>query len=456
MKQTLFMIALTLLGTGGSLVKPLCGVLIYYLFAVLRPQYIWAWALPPDVPWSEYVAVPTIAVAALFLLFRSANRDQSTANAYSPRAYGAVHLVTLLFAAWIALSYFTARNQDAAWPWFLEYLKIFLMFFASAVLIRSVNDVWWVMVVAAIALGYIAFEVNLMYLTTRYMGIYFNGYGGLDNNGAGLMLAMGVPLCLFLWMSTDRLWRWGFAALIPFILHAVLLTFSRGAMVALIAASPLFFMRGKHRLQLAIAFLAVVIILPMLAGREVRREFFSTTRYEDDPSAMSRFDTWSAGWRLGLDYPVFGVGVRNSKLYLHEYGGEVLRDRAIHNQYLQTLADSGFPALGLYLLMLGVMVLGLRRVRRWARRRTDEEARCAFALACGVEGSLAVFCVGGVFLSLEVFELPYLLLLLGAQLPLVLNMAAAQSPADQPARVVAAGARPLVGAPPAMRPVTRV
>ncbi len=38
---------------------------------------------------------------------------------------------------------------------------------------------------------------------------------------------------------------------------------------------------------------------------------------------------------------------------------------------------------------------------------------------------MIVFCVGAAFLSLENFELPYLMLLIGAQLPLVLAMAPA-------------------------------
>jgi hypothetical protein len=42
-------------------------------------------------------------------------------------------------------------------------------------------------------------------------------------------------------------------------------------------------------------------------------------------------------------------------------------------------------------------------------------------MACGLEGSLAVFCVGAIFLSLEVFELPYLLMMLSMQLPVALR-----------------------------------
>jgi hypothetical protein len=37
-------------------------------------------------------------------------------------------------------------------------------------------------------------------------------------------------------------------------------------------------------------------------------------------------------------------------------------------------------------------------------------------MTAGIECSLVVYCFGSIFLSLEVFELPYLLLLLGTQL----------------------------------------
>jgi hypothetical protein len=85
------------------------------------------------------------------------------------------------------------------------------------------------------------------------------------------------------------------------------------------------------------------------------------------------------------------------------------------------MADNGFPGLFLYLLAVASIFISLRRVRRWAKPRGDPDSMIAYAVACGVEGSIAVFFVGSLFLSLEVFELPYVLLLLGAQLPLVLE-----------------------------------
>jgi probable O-glycosylation ligase (exosortase A-associated) len=388
------------------------GVAVYYLYAVLRPQYIWIWALPEGVSWSLFAAIGTMIGAVLHLAgLTPTYRKEGT----SP--FARTHVALLLFALWIVVTYFTARDREVAWPWFVEYLKIFLMFFVSALLIQTVRHVWALAIVAAMAIGYISYEVNFLYFESGYMGIYFNGYGGLDNNGAGVMLAMGVPLCLFIYMSTPRWWRWVFAAQIPIILHAVLMTFSRGAMVALLVASPLVFIRGRHKFQLALAATAMLLVLPILAGPDIRREFFSVQEYQADGSAQSRFSSWDAAWRMAMDNPIFGVGVRNANLFSLDYGAD-MAGRTIHSQFLQVLADNGFPGLAFYLGTFVLAAFALRQVRRQTRHLNTDEGRIAYATACGIESALAVFCVGGVFLSLEVFELPYLLLLMAAQLHL--------------------------------------
>ena len=101
-----------------------------------------------------------------------------------------------------------------------------------------------------------------------------------------------------------------------------------------------------------------------------------------------------------------------------------MEGRTIHSQYLQTSADSGLVALVLYLVAFGAVWWNLRKVRQATALRFDPEGTRAYAIACGIEGSMAVFAFGAIFLSLENFELPYLLLLLGAQLPVVVESSA--------------------------------
>lgn len=435
MKQFAFMVALTVLGGVGALtVAPFCGVAVYYLFAVMRPQYMWKWVLPPDVPWSEYVAIPTIVatIASALGFFSSSGPRPGTTSTPRPKLFTAAHICLLLFGGWIGITYLGALDREASYPWFMEYLKIFVMFAVSTLVIRTVRQIWILFALAALALGYIAYEVNFMYtFQGRYMGIYFNGYGGLDNNGAGLMLAMGVPLCAFVWEGTSRWWRWGFAALIVPLLHAVLLTFSRGAMLGLLMATPLFLVRSRHRRPFSVGMLALVLLLPFLAGAEIRQEFSSIGEYDADSSAQSRLSSWKAGWEMAKDNPIFGTGLRNSTLFSREYGAD-FEGRVIHSQYLQLAADSGFVGLALYLTGLFAVWRAVARTRRRWKRVDTDQARQVYAIACGVETAMATFCFGAIFLSLEVFELPYLLLLLGAQLAVV------QGTVEQPAREAAA------------------
>ncbi len=419
MKQFIFLIIVTAIGVIGSLqATPFYGVAVYYFYAVLRPQWVWEWTLPVDLAWSFYVAVAAMAGAAFNLRSKTAPPDPEGGWRLS-----AAHNAVLLFGAWVAVTFVTARNHEVAYPYFIEYLKLFLMFWLAGRVIRTVRQVWIIYLLTAGALGYIAYDVNFIYFFQgHYTTIYHRGYGGLDNNGAGLMLAMGAPLCYFAWEGLTRWHRWVFLAMIPLIIHAVLMSYSRGAMVSLIASIPVYILRTRRKWQLALILYGVTQLVPILAGAEIQARFFTLNDTEADESANSRRDSWAAAWRIAKDNPIFGVGIRNANLFSHAYGAD-FEGRTIHSQYLQTLADSGFPALTLYLVAIVVFWFSARRARVMTVHRFDPEGSQAYAVACGVEGAMIVFCVGAAFLSLENFELPYLMLLLAAQLPLVIQNA---------------------------------
>lgn len=454
MKQLLFMIALTTVGTMGPFVMgPFVGVAVYYLFAVLRPNYMWFWALPPLFPWSQYVAVGTIAATAAAAIGLAPLVGPPMAR--HPGA-GKVLPLFLLFGVWVTGSYFTAIDREIAGRWLPEYLKIFLMLAVASFVVRQVRQVWRLYTIAAGVLIYIAYEINYLYVETGRITVYQNGYGGLDNNGAGLMLAMGVPLAVYAWEGTRPWWRWGFLAAVPVLLHAVLMTYSRGAMVSLLAVAPVLAMRSKRRWQFAALGVALLFVVPSLAGQEIRERFFSVKQFEQDESANSRFDSWRAAFLIANDHPVFGVGIRNSALVVYDYGADMI-GRTIHSQYLQIAADSGYPALALYLGALAAVWVSMAQTRRLLAGREDDEARLCRAMLSGLEGSLGVFCVGAVFLSLEVFELPYLIALMGGQLHVIVR---AQSiPQGVGGQLAGAEAHP-VNLPPARinpdwRPVAR-
>jgi probable O-glycosylation ligase (exosortase A-associated) len=404
------MIPTTLFGVVGSFVAhPVFGVAIYYLFAVLRPQFIWEWSLPQNIAWSWYVAIAailgTLAWKNGLLWFGDAQKTRLNAGHYGMFA----------FAVWITVTYFTAIHRDIAEPHFIEYSKIFVMFFVSIYALSKVKHVWCIYLMITVALCYIAYEINFEYLIHgQYTYLYHKGYGGLDNNGAALMLAMGVPLCIYAWDAIKGWRRWIFIAFVPVIIHAVLTSYSRGAMLALLLSVPIYLWRCKHRVQLLSLLVGVAFILPILAGKEIRERFFSIEQHDIDESANSRKKSWTIGWRMAQERPIFGFGIRNSNHYTFLYGADK-EGRTIHSQYLQIAADSGLVGLAAYLLALGGFFWCAFRTLRYAKSEEDLDSQRAYTITCGAEGALIVFCIGGIFLSLEHFELPYIMMLLGAQ-----------------------------------------
>src|SRR5262245_33705821 len=106
------MIALTAVGTFGVfLLNPLYGVLVYYVFAILRPQELWDWVLPEGIPWSYYVGCATLLAG-----FFSAIGGLPDRRPEAPQRplLGRGHYVMLIFGAWIWLTYYIALNQTAA------------------------------------------------------------------------------------------------------------------------------------------------------------------------------------------------------------------------------------------------------------------------------------------------------------------------------------------------------
>ncbi|MBL8821540.1 MAG: O-antigen ligase family protein [Planctomycetia bacterium] len=410
MKQMFFMVPTMAIGTLGSFFShPYQGVLIYYLYAVLRPQFIWQWSLPL-VAWSFYVSLCAIlATIAWRIGILDFDGDENKLS------NNIGHYSVFAFATWISLTYFTARHPEVSYPFFIEYLKMFTMFIVARYAIAYLQHVWFIYLSITITLCYIAYEVNEIYLSLGYLYVYRRGYGGLDNNGAALMLAMGVPLCLYAWDGIRHWVRWGFLLFIPVIIHAVLTSYSRGAMLATVLCIPLFYMRCRSKKQLAIILLGIAAIMPFLAGKEIQERFFSIQQHDIDESANSRRKSWSIAIQMATESPIVGFGIRNSNLYTYAYGAD-MEGRTIHSQWLQTAADSGYVALGLYLVCYVGMYLCCRRVRKALGKRDDYDARRARIIVNGCEGALVLFAIGATFLSLENFELPYILFLLAAQI----------------------------------------
>ncbi len=417
MKQLVFMAFTMLLGTAGSLAfSPVYGIAVYYLYAILRPQFMWEWSEAlgiriGEVNWSFPVAVAALLSTVAWRLGLWTPLAVSRNPWYGNPRLSRSHLLFLLFTVWISLTYITSTNQEHTWILFIEHVTIFVMFACSALVLREVRDLWLIYIVVLGSAAYIAYEINFFYLVYHWMILQQSGYGGLDNNGAALILGMAVPMAFFAWEATGRWWRWAFLAVIPILGHAILLSDSRGAMLSLLPTAALMWLRARNKLTLGIFYLIAVALAVLTAGKEISNCFQSISSDTQNPRLLS----WKIAIQTANDCPVFGFGVRNSNLSILGYGADE-KGRTIHSQYLQLAANGGWVALGAYATLIASIFVGLWQVRWWLRKYRDPETSNVRSLAAGVECSLFLFCFGAIFLSVEHFEMPYILMLLGVQL----------------------------------------
>ncbi|MFK7788410.1 MAG: O-antigen ligase family protein, partial [Phycisphaeraceae bacterium] len=430
----LLMLGVTLLTSVVATAVPFWGVMLYYSFSTLRPQSLWVWSLSgmPQVRWSLIAIV--IALGATLL---------NLPTVLQTFKVNKVLILLCAYATLMLLSMLTAFNPDTSWFWAKEYGKVFVMLVIASIVIQRFWQVRAMALMIVFCLGYIAYHFNHMYFFQGgRLDIFHVGFAGLDNNGAAALLALGIPFAYFLAMSPAG--RWVIARRIVgvviglMLLHAIMMSYSRGGMLA--AAFGLVWLMINHRprFQAAAVSLLLVVAIGVMAGDEIRDRAMSTTDYKNDESAQSRFDSWSAAWDIVWEHPILGKGIRNSNSYSQNYGADKA-GRTIHNQYLQIAADSGVPAASLYIAMIGVGLYGLGRARKRCLvaekafandpnpkgphdvHELVNEAKDAGALCLAMQTGLLTFSFSSIFLSVELVELPWLLIALSGILPFAVD-----------------------------------
>jgi hypothetical protein len=165
------------------------------------------------------------------------------------------------------------------------------------------------------------------------------GFGGMDNNCFGVSLVATIGPAVALFMGAKKWWEKALAAgAAALILHTILLTFSRGAMVGLlIVGFTAFLLMPKRPKQLAVLALLGLIALRLTGPQLMARYATAVAQDEErDASAESRFDLWRDCLKIFSEKPVFGVGPGNFRVVAASLGWAP--GKQAHSTWMQALA----------------------------------------------------------------------------------------------------------------------
>lgn len=397
--RTILLLSFFCLSMPVCLVRPFYGILLWTIVAFLNPQ-AYIWDTTNSFPWALSVAIPTLA--GFFLFSRGWLSRLQSREFYLIVALWTWFTITSLVSTNTAV--FFHHSADTWYRWAFVS-KILLMTVVTMGIVDSFARLRTLVLVIAGCFGvFILKSIPFMLMTGGEYRLYGPPNSMIaDNNDFGLALNMTVPLYFFLAQTESRRWlKWLFGFLFVVTIPAIFFTYSRGALIGLVAILGLMLLQLKRRLLL-VPVIALGAIIALLFAPEAWKERMDPSSSSTlDASARSRLNAWTFSWRLASDYPLAGGGFETFTPELfNRYAPNPADVHGPHSVYFGVLGEHGFFGLLLYLSLVASCMATLRRMLKMARSRGDQ---IVVSYANMFRFSLVGFLVSGMFLGRAYFD----------------------------------------------------
>ncbi|KAA3652567.1 MAG: putative O-glycosylation ligase, exosortase A system-associated [Proteobacteria bacterium] len=391
--------------------RPYYGALLWVWIGLMNPHRL-GWGFAYDLPF----ALASVAVLLLGMLF--APRDVRWQG-------GAPAVMLIVMILWMTLTSFTAILPEPSQDKLVEVLKVLGMTLVVGALIANREQIFgllWVVV------GSIAFFGVKGGIFTLVHGGAFRVWGPPSslingNNELALALIITIPFLYFLANQAtlarefilvrripEKWLRRGLFLSILLCAVAAIGSHSRGALLAIVAMLIMLWWRSRAKMSMGFLMLILTPFVLLLMPEEWFSRMGTIETYDEDLSALGRLNAWHMAVNIANDR-IFGAGFATaSPVVFDAYAPNPDWVLVAHSIYFQVLGDHGYIGLGLYLLF---WVLTYRTAGRLAAM-ADLGPRFAWVAQLGnmSKVSLVGFAVGGAFLSLAYWDMPYYVMII--------------------------------------------
>jgi probable O-glycosylation ligase (exosortase A-associated) len=440
--RDVIVISLVLIAAVAALRRPWIGVMLWTWVSIMNPhRYTYGFAY--DAPVAAIAAGATLA-GFLF-----------TQERESPFKGAPVTTFTLFFV-WMTISWMAGLDPDGDYYQWNKITKVYFMIFVALALLRSKTHIMALMWVCAGSLALLGAKGGLFTITGAGGQRVYGPPGTFieDNNEFAVALIMTIPLLRFLQTQVrNKYGRHLLTVTMVLVAVAAMGSHSRGALLAIVAMALLFWWRSPgKRLQVAIFMIPVALALLAFLPEEWFTRMETIETYQEDGSAMGRINAWWVAWGIAKNY-VLGVGLNalHPQLFALYSPYPDVKPQVAHSIYFQILGHHGFIGLIIWLSIW----ISTWSLAGWLRKNAKAIPQAAWCADLGsmVQVSLIGYLVGGAFLSLAYFDLPYNLMVI---VVLARVWVAKQAWKIEPAPTGARWELPgLLGPPPRAAPSTR-
>jgi len=396
--RDLLLALLILIATVWALRVPWIGVLAWTVLSIMNPHR-YSWVL--------YNMPVAAMVAGATLIGVLANRE----DRQFPLTGETVVLMLLML--WFCITLPFSFNFDGSYFQWTKVMKIDFMILVAAMVIHSKQQILALAWAVVISLGFYGVKGGLFTILTGGNHRVWGPEGTFieGNNELALALIMCIPLIQVLRTEARNLWvRRGLLASMLLCAVAGLGSHSRGALVALAAMALVMWWRGKNKMMAGTVMAVMVVLMIGFLPDAWFARMNTIGEYQEDGSAMGRINAWWMAWNLAkANFFGGGFEIYNFENF-RRYALDPEDVHAAHSIYFQILGEHGFVGLGLFLLLWLLVWRSAGILRKQGAKQPETQWLANLGAMCQV--SLVAYAVGGAFLSLAYFDLPYNVLLL--------------------------------------------
>lgn len=395
--RDILVIAIVIAGCLAALRRPWVGIMLWTWLSIMNPhRYTYG------VAYSAPLAAVTAACVMMGLL---AAKDRESPFKASPVNW------FVLFGVWMTLSWLTGLDPGNDYVQWKRVMKIDAMLLVALVLLHTKQHIFALIWVSAGSLALLGIKGGIFTIQTGAAHRVWGPPGSFiqDNNEFALALVMAIPLLRFLQLQIrHRGGRHALTATMLLCTVSALGSQSRGALLGISAMALTLWWRGKDKLRIGIFFICFAVPLVAFMPAEWSARMSTIETYKEDGSAMGRINSWWTAWNIAKYY-FSGVGYNQVTPELFaRFAPDPSIVLAAHSIYFQVLGNHGF--IGLF-LFLGIWI-STWRMASWLRTQKNLTPKTQWTADLGAmcQVSLIGYAVGGAFLSLAYFDLPYIVM----------------------------------------------
>lgn len=371
----------------------------------------WTWISlmnPHALTWELRTLPVAAAIAACTILGMLFTKDRR--NIYITRE-SAVLIVLML---WMSITLPFSFDIDKSFEMWKRVMKIDFMVLVTLALLYSRKHIFAFTWVVVGSIGYYGVKGGAFTILTGGSYLVFGPTKTFIEGNNELALALIIILPLFRFLQLQMTHKWAKHAMTAAMLLCAAAAFgshSRGALLAIAAMGlSLWWYGGRKMGMLLIIVLAGVALLLFMPEHWTSR-MSTISEYKSDASAMGRINAWWMAWNLALDN-FFGGGYEIYNLFTFgKYAPNPTDVHAAHSIYFQILGEHGFIGLFLFILMWWLVWSSASGLRKMGKEN-NPQTKWATDLGAMCQVSMTGYAVGGAFLSLAYFDLPYNILVL--------------------------------------------